>query len=487
MRTNKLVWLGLAGLVFMAGVVVINKVNDNGEPQLAQGQEKAVPKKQSHVKVRPNSVEGDTVVETLSEVTARYEEKDAQIKKQDEIIQKLTSRLESVEQAQGRSKSGDNPIDKVMGKLEAMSGNFESLSQQFSNQAEMLSTTTANGYSFSQSELGWGGDAGTAAENPYKTTGVNRTGGQQSTSASTKLSGYVSVVPLVKGTADQTAMGVKSLTNKATGTSLTGLKEKKSEVKPVYTIPARATLLDNVAMTALIGRVPIGDKLKSPFPAKIIVGNKNLATNGIKIPGLKGIVFEGIASGNWNLSCVSVHLTAATFTFNDGRIQHLYGQDSANMKRGMESSSLSPISGELFEGSIGYVSDNHGVPCIPGKRITDAHKQVATLSLLGMGAGYFEGRANTEVTTSVDTDGAISSVTGDDLKYAYNNMLADGAESVVDFYKDRFRDTFDAIVAPPGVKLTLHISKDLLVDYDPNARKVVYSANDHGGLAHALD
>jgi len=480
MRTNKIVWGGLAALVLAVGVVVTNKLNENKAEETRTAGVAPKPD-QSHLKVLPNKVEGDTVVETITTVQAQNEDLSDQFKLVNQQNIALKKRLDALERSQGRSASGENPIDSIVGKVSDMTSYVETLSKQFEQQQELFETTSANGYSFSKDDLGWGEQTPSRSNSTYRTGSNNP---NNTVTQSKKLSGYVSVVPMVAKTPKSRISSVQQTAKKR---KLTSLNKTSSKVQPFYTIPARSTLLDNVSMTTLVGRVPIGDKLKSPFPAKIIVGNDNLATNGIRIPNLKGIVFEGVASGNWNLSCVSVHLTAATFTFSDGTIQHLYGQKN-NSTKGKNSASLSPVSGEMFDGSIGYVSDPKGIPCVPGKRITDAHKQIAAISLLGMGVGYFDAKANSEVSTNLDTDDGFSAVTGDSMKYAFNSAKSDAAKSALDFYKDRNRDTFDAIVAPPATKLVIHLSTDLNIDYDPDARKVVYNRSSIAGSAyHALD
>ena len=45
---------------------------------------------------------------------------------------------------------------------------------------------------------------------------------------------------------------------------------------PVYTIPRNATLIGSVAMTALVGRVPVQGQVRDPMPFKVIVGKDNL-------------------------------------------------------------------------------------------------------------------------------------------------------------------------------------------------------------------
>src|SRR5690606_3898091 len=91
------------------------------------------------------------------------------------------------------------------------------------------------------------------------------------------------------------------------GSSLS--KNVMGTTTPYYTIPARATGFDAVALTALIGRVPVSGSVVDPFPVKLVLGQDNLAANGHHIPGLDGIILDGIAQGDWTLGCVSVKLT----------------------------------------------------------------------------------------------------------------------------------------------------------------------------------
>lgn len=48
--------------------------------------------------------------------------------------------------------------------------------------------------------------------------------------------------------------------------------EKNDSLTPVYTIPANSTLMGSVAMTALIGRVPVDGTVNDPYPFKVLVG-----------------------------------------------------------------------------------------------------------------------------------------------------------------------------------------------------------------------
>lgn len=121
---------------------------------------------------------------------------------------------------------------------------------------------------------------------------------------------------------------------------LKNLAEADAIVEPFYTIPKDATLSDGLALTALIGRIPVEGDTPDPYPVKIYIGRENLLANGHEIPEIEGMIFSGLGFGDWNLSCVNVRLTSATYIFEDGTIVN-HGSDG---------------------GPLGYISDPSGVP-----------------------------------------------------------------------------------------------------------------------------
>jgi len=52
-----------------------------------------------------------------------------------------------------------------------------------------------------------------------------------------------------------------------------------STTQAVYTVPTNSTLMGSVAMTALIGRVPIDGTVNDPYPFKVLVGADNLTAH----------------------------------------------------------------------------------------------------------------------------------------------------------------------------------------------------------------
>ncbi|HGP4446795.1 TPA: TIGR03752 family integrating conjugative element protein, partial [Pseudomonas aeruginosa] len=146
--------------------------------------------------------------------------------------------------------------------------------------------------------------------------------------------------------------------------------------KPVYTVPTNSTLMGSVAMTALIGRVPIDGTVNDPYPFKVLVGPDNLTANGIDIPDVAGAVFSGTASGDWTLSCVRGQVRSITFVFNDGTIRTIPEDREGNQQNNQQRDGL------------GWISDPHGIPCVSGERRSNAQQYLGSQALItAAGAG----------------------------------------------------------------------------------------------------
>lgn len=182
-------------------------------------------------------------------------------------------------------------------------------------------------------------------------------------------------------------------------------------------------------MTALIGKVPIKDSVADPFPFKVIVGRDNLASNGLDIPGVDGMVFSGHAVGDWTLGCVRGNVESVTFTFEDGNvIRTLTGNaNAANNAAASNPSGLNNMLGTGLSGGgglqqvmpIGWLSDKRGIPCVSGARISNAASYLSgrVLSRAAEAAAKVFGQRN--VTNSVTPLGGVFSViTGDAAQYA---------------------------------------------------------------------
>jgi integrating conjugative element protein (TIGR03752 family) len=474
MSSNKLVWVGVALLVGLVAIAIINSNSD--KPDAVASQAKKDSKSASNAK----APDGDTVVETLKEVTAKYEKAEREKADLADKVGKLErsiNRLGNKKTVDGEPKE-DPRVVQLTEFVGALQNQVSTLTNEMTNQSKTR-LTGANGYEVTDYDLGIDGQP--SSKNKRNLLAFTPQA----------LPGYVTVKPMTRtqlltmdpklaesmvGKDLKLPSGLPSAKN-----SQSGFKSVSTELapppKPYYTIPKRATGFEAVAMTALIGTVPVGGKVQDPFPARFILGGKNLATNGIRIPGLKGIVFDGIARGNWNLSCVSVTLTGATYTFQDGRVQHM---EFGSNQGGQKNLSQSPFSEAEGNRGIGYISDPFGTPCIAGERISDAPKKLAAMGFLGAAKSYFDAKAAAETTSNENVlGGSSTSVTGNKSAFVENETYGNTVETVMDFANRRWRDTFDVVFVKPNQKVSLMITHDLLIDYHSDARKVAYNQGEN--------
>jgi integrating conjugative element protein (TIGR03752 family) len=242
-------------------------------------------------------------------------------------------------------------------------------------------------------------------------------------------------------------------------------------VKPVYTLPENSTLMGSVAMTALLGRVPINGTVSDPYPFKVVIGRDNLTANGVTLPEVESAIVSGTATGDWTLSCVRGQVDSMTFVFEDGTVRTLPAPDDVN-------------SGDnASRTAIGWLSDPRGLPCIPGDRKTNAQQFLLTSFILGAAEAGADAMAMNEVTTSVDSNGVVSGLTGDSGRYAASQALAGGVSDVREWVQERFGQTFDAVYVPPGQPVAIHIERELPIDYETQGRRVRYDHSAADSLA----
>jgi integrating conjugative element protein (TIGR03752 family) len=238
--------------------------------------------------------------------------------------------------------------------------------------------------------------------------------------------------------------------------------------RPYYTINDQATLTNATAFTALIGRVPISGQVRDPMPIKVITGADNLATNGLEIPEVAGAVWGGRAIGDWTLGCVRGDLDVVTFIFEDGTI--VTHRNAA---------------GE----PLAYLWDAFGNPCVAGERVTNAAQYLGSRVALTTAAAAADAAAASETTNVVS--GAVgtttSAVTGDRGRYVLGKSVSSGVEEVSRWLDARMQDSFDAIYVPPGGLVTVNVSRELPIDYDPTARRLRHAGRLDPTHRRALD
>lgn len=254
-----------------------------------------------------------------------------------------------------------------------------------------------------------------------------------------------------------------------------------SHSKPVLTIPANATAVQNRLMTALVGRIPVKGVVTDPYPFKIVFSDDTLAANGLRVPNLKQMIVSGYTEGDLNLVSVRGWVTSLTFVFTDGVISTTSSNDN-NIGRYTK------------ENALGYLSDATGNPFIRGKLITNAPAYVGVNVALGAAQGAANAFAQSQTTANTNNVGtSTSTVTGSVGAFVAGQSTSSAMGQVQQWWHDREEQSFDAVYVPTVNPKThqpqtvvVNFTREIHIDYDPQARKLFY-AQKNAFNSHALD
>lgn len=251
------------------------------------------------------------------------------------------------------------------------------------------------------------------------------------------------------------------------------LEKKKIPIDsfPAMTVSDNSVLYDAKALTYLVGRIPVGGRVSDPYPVKIIVGHENLMANGFDLPGVEGMVFSGYATGDMNMKCVRAEMNSYTFIFNDGR------QVTHRQK---------PRTGKGAQEPMAYISDRWGLPCVVGTFVSNFAEyigfQTGLSALSAAGSAY--AAAQTTVSTSIEGS-TNTSVTGSSGKYAMGNVVSGAVGNVIEWVAERQLNSFDAVVVKSGTEISVHLNRNINIDYKKSARKINYNLD--VAQVHLLD
>lgn len=477
--------LGLV-VVAVALLVAISKGRQVKEPVVAQGQSSGSATDLQQIDQSPDLIDNglsfdplsnedlakeygvdvDSPEETMRTLTRELQavrEESREIQEENQVLRKETERLLNMEDAitarvDGRVRNAETFVDNQQRALDEQRSRSETLINRLENRLKELegqlsgsngqrrpsSSTNAAGYDI--------GMAGIPDGLGYEGSGTD---GDQ---LIWKNPLDAQVDPR-RGTVSLPDFGVPSMPE---GDEIReGRKAAETESIKAYTLPANSTLLGSTSMTALLGRIPVDGQIPDPYPFKIIVGPENLSSNGVHIPDVQGITLSGIAKGDWTLSCVSGEIHSMTFTFSDGSISTYPEQEAGD--------------GSLRKEPIAWFSDQYGIPCVTGKRITNAPSYLASRIGLGAVGAYAGAVAAAEYTNTLTSEGGVTtSLTGDARVAARNSAISGGVDEVTDWVDKRQEQSFDAIYVAPGTTVHIHMDRQIAIDYPINGagRKV---------------
>ncbi|MBK6616020.1 TIGR03752 family integrating conjugative element protein [Ottowia sp.] len=273
----------------------------------------------------------------------------------------------------------------------------------------------------------------------------------------------------------------KSLSAAVESVADVGSRAVGASTKAVYTVPSNSTLMGSVAMTALIGRVPIDGTVNDPYPFKVLIGPDNLTANGIDIPDVAGAVVSGTASGDWTLSACagkSARSRSCSRTAPSARCR----EDSS---KGGSSGGNSGHNDASIHGGLGWISDPYGIPCVSGERRSNAQQYLGSQALItaaGAGAASLIKSDNGSVAVVANSNGSLGTV-GISGNEAMGRILAGGVRDMADWVNKLYGQAFAAVYVQPGAKVAVHLEQPLDIDYDAKGRRVHHRT----GEAHASD
>lgn len=293
-------------------------------------------------------------------------------------------------------------------------------------------------------------------------------GKQRGTNSASSFSFPTSFAPAQK-TLETTASSAVDASHRAAGVP---------ETTAVYTVPTNSTLMGSIAMTALIGRVPVDGTVTDPFPFKVLIGRDNLTANGVDIPDVAGAIVSGTAAGDWTLSCVRGQIRSVTFVFEDGTIRTIPKDDERGGNRQSNN-------GDNTLDGLGWISDPYGIPCVSGQRRSNAQQYLGSQALItaaGASVASLIDSDNGQV-SYMRSDGSIGTV-GIGANEAMGRILAGGVQDMSAWVNKLYGQAFAAVYVKPGARVAVHLEQPLTIDYDPKGRRV-----DHrrGGSPHAQD
>lgn len=492
MKDNPLLKFLAIPFLILAAIVIVKVFSGTNDGQsMTEGGGKP---KISGSQAQALGVDGDTPSDTLRTIVAESR----QLK--DQVSQALTHNEELKRQNQELQARLQNIDQNVAQRLHQAQQQLEQKSQE-QNQGvldmlqKQLDTLArqGNGSAGSDLPIGFGVQPGDGQGfqgapgldivwiEPQDATPVDVNGKSIAAGASQAPSGFS--FPTSFGQSLDRGQNVLNNSAQSIGGELSS-QDARKQVRKVYTLPQNSTLMGSVAMSALIGRVPVDGTVNDPYPFKILIGPDNLTANGIDLPDIAGAVASGTASGDWTLSCVRGQIRSLTFVFNDGTVRTFPAPaEDANQNNNQASNG----SQQTIQGGLGWISDLYGIPCIAGERRSNAKEYLGNQSLLtAAGAGIAKLLDADENTSSTvfSGNGTAFGTTGTQSNSALGTILTGGVNDIRQWMNKLYGEAFAAVYVQPGAKVSVHLDQQLAIDYELKGRKVDYSAGATHVSAH---
>lgn len=468
-------------------IVVIILVKGGGKKDAATDSEEE-PIKIGSDTARKLGVDGDTPGDTLRTVVAESREVKDQIarvlsdnkelKDQNNDLQLRLSRIDQNVESKLNTAKGElqeQVKNQSLGLLDQFQRQLDNLSQNPNVGGQDLpiglGVQPGDGTSFQQGpkskDLVW--------VEPNDATALDASGKPLQPGSGQTASGFN--FPSSFGQTLDTGQTVLTATAQNVGAEMSP-QDARKQVRKAYTLPQNSTLMGSVAMSALIGRVPIDGTVNDPFPFKVLIGPDNLTANGIDLPDIVGAVASGSASGDWTLSCVRGQVRSLTFVFADGTVRSFPAP--AEEANGSQNNNQNSSNGQpAVQGGLGWISDSYGIPCISGERRSNAKEYLTNQSLVtaaGAGIAKLLKADEQSNSTSFSSGGTSFGTTGSSGNSAMGTILTGGVSDIRSWMNKLYGEAFAAVYVQPGAKVAIHLDQQIAIDYEIKGRKVDYNA-----------
>ncbi len=225
---------------------------------------------------------------------------------------------------------------------------------------------------------------------------------------------------------------------------------------PRYTLPP-ASIIDATALTALVGRIQVDGRIDTPWRFKLLSTAVNMTSRRFQVPDLEGVIWSGVAYGDYTLSCVRGTIDTVSYVFADGTVH----------------SQRSESNPDDITAGIGWISDAYGNPCVPGEFKTNAPAVIRRLATAGTIEGLARGYAEAQTRRTTNSEGeTTATVTGNADDYALSTAVSEAVSESNRWLLSRLSDSFDAVYVPAGADIVIHIEQQVAIDHDSFGRRI---------------
>ncbi|MBL4262820.1 hypothetical protein [Vibrio fluvialis] len=233
---------------------------------------------------------------------------------------------------------------------------------------------------------------------------------------------------------------------------------------PYGTLHADSMLFGATSLNSLFGRFERKSKVTDAYEFTVMLSADTLMANGFSFPNIENAMASGVAVGDRALSCVRGDITSFTFVFSDGRIFQQRSKDAKN--------------------PLAKIGDEWGNLCVRGMVVDDVESYVTMQAAIAGLSKYSEAIEQQQSTITATNTSMVSTLTGSAGKQAAGSMASGALDSVAAVLAERYDSYYDGVYVMPGAKLSLRLSENINIDYDPNGRFVSYDQVNSNTIDH---